>query len=584
MVNKKVPQDIIELEHYFSRYFDAHIAPLADKAVKDADEAYLKEYQQMVGDSGALGALTFSGPMAGAALARSQSLDSYKYYWSNIQKSFQKRFDSSADFKADFGRLIDAYQKAMIAKMGKEQYLAESKKYGQDLATWYVNNKLLEKSLNRMASHGAPKDSVEYLFQKGSQLSLFGLAQPSDWEGMRALQEQQYNPSKAEKVAAYGVGGLMDFAIMPVGGMKTAIIGTAAGAGIDIIFTSGKQQQSVDAMIGHSLFGNNWSLPEARKTLVDAKDSTLLTSLNAGMKKKVELKNPSPFLKQIAEDRFPLKGSFLAQEDRSDDIPSIIAPGMEETYRKEQEKLKLAAQKPVKPQKKTDVTMNAPVSQFRSDQPVATTGTQQNYQQYSQQNTSYQPTMVNNNGWGGLFDHFGLTGFSDVFKNLGYVLAMLPDMMIGMFTGRTKSLSIQQNLMPIAAIVMGMFVRNPLLKMLLIGLGGANLLNKATHELLGETPSNKEVRYRQYADERLNARISKPQLNGNLLVATIDGIPCTVTLQDSVVDAHRKGALPLNTLANAVLARYDEQHMQVEQTYERQMAESEEREISRGIK
>ena len=138
--------------------------------------------------------------------------------------------------------------------------------------------------------------------------------------------------------------------------------------------------------------------------------------------------------------------------------------------------------------------------------------------------------------------------------------------------------------MPIAAIVMGMFVRNPLLKMLLIGLGGANLLNKATHELLGETPSNKEVRYRQYADERLNARISKPQLNGNLLVATIDGIPCTVTLQDSVVDAHRKGALPLNTLANAVLARYDEQHLQVEQTYERQMAETEEREISRGIK
>ena len=579
MANKKIPQDIIELEHYFSKYFDAHIAPLADKAVKDADAAFLKEYDQMVNSRGALGALTLSGPMASASLARSQNLDSYQYYWSSIQKSFQKRFESSADFKADFGHLIDAYQKAMIAKMGKDQYLAESKKYGQDLATWYVNNKLLEKSLNRMASHGAPKDSIEYLFQKGSQLSIFGLAQPRDWDGMLALQEQQYNPSNTEKVAAYGVGGLMDFAVMPFGGMKTAIIGTAAGAGIDLVFSSGNNRQSVDALVSRSLFGNSWSLPEARKTLVDAKDSNYLTALNAGMKKKVTLTNLSPLLKQVAEtNRFPLKGSFLSStEDRDDDIPMMVAPGMEDAYRRDLAKLQQDAQKPVKPQKKvTTAATPTPKQTTTNNQP--TVG-QYNYQPYTNQRQ-----MVNNNGWGGISDQFGLTGFSDVFKNLGYVLAMLPDMMIGMFTGRTKSLSVQQNLMPIAAIVMGMFVRNPLLKMLLIGLGGANLLNKATHEILGETPSSREVRYRPYADERLNARISHPQLNGNLLVASIDGIPCTVTLQNSVVDAHQKGALPLNTLANAVLAKYDEQRMEVEQNYERQMAESEHREISRGIR
>ena len=579
MSNKKVPQDFIELEHYFSKYFDAHIAPLADKAVKDADASYLKEYGSLVSDSGLLGAVTLSGPRAAAAVAKSQSLDSYQNYWSNIQKSFQKRFESSSDFKADFGKLIDAYQKAMIDKMGKEQYMAESRKYGQDLATWYVNNKLLEKSLNRMAAHGAPKDSVEYLFQKGKQLSILGLTQPSDWDGMRALQEQQYKPSKTEKMAAYGVGGLMDFAVMPVGGMKTAIIGTTAGAGIDIVFSSGNNRQNVDAMVSRSVFGNSWTLPETRKELVDAKDSDYLTALNAGMKKKVTLTNPSLALKQIAEsNRFPLKGTFLTDTDDRDDIPMIVAPGMEEVYRRDLARLKQEAPKPVKLQKKVDpipaptphqTTINSPSS-------AEPNSYQQNYQ--------YQPQRVNNNGWGGLFDSVGLTGFSDVFKNLGYVLAMLPDMMIGMFTGKTKSLSVQQNLLPIAAIVMGMFVRNPLLKMLLIGLGGANLLNKATHEILGETPSAKEVRYRPYADERLNARISHPQLNGNLLVATIDGVPCTVTLQESVVDAYQKGTLPINTLANAVLAKYDEQRMEVEQNYERQMAESEHREISRGIR
>ena len=579
MSNKKVPQDFIELEHYFSKYFDAHIAPLADKAVKDADASYLKEYGSLVSDSGLLGAVTLSGPRAAAAVAKSQSLDSYQNYWSNIQKSFQKRFESSSDFKADFGKLIDAYQKAMIDKMGKEQYMAESRKYGQDLATWYVNNKILEKSLNRMAAHGAPKDSIEYLFQKGKQLSILGLTQPSDWDGMRALQEQQYKPSKTEKMAAYGVGGLMDFAVMPVGGMKTAIVGTTAGAGIDIVFSSGNNRQNVDALVSRSVFGNSWTLPETRKELVDAKDSDYLTALNAGMKKKVTLTNPSSALKQIAEsNRFPLKGTFLTDTDDRDDIPMIVAPGMEEAYRRDLARLKQETPKPVKPQKKVDpipaptphqATINSPSS-------AEPNSYQQNYQ--------YQPQRVNNNGWDGLFDSVGLTGFSDVFKNLGYVLAMLPDMMIGMFTGKTKSLSVQQNLLPIAAIVMGMFVRNPLLKMLLIGLGGANLLNKATHEILGETPSAKEVRYRPYADERLNARISHPQLNGNLLVATIDGIPCTVTLQESVVDAYQKGTLPINTLANAVLAKYDEQRMEVEQNYERQMAESEHREISRGIR
>ena len=579
MSNKKVPQDFIELEHYFSKYFDAHIAPLADKAVKDADASYLKEYGSLVSDSGLLGAVTLSGPRAAAAVAKSQSLDSYQNYWSNIQKSFQKRFESSSDFKADFGKLIDAYQKAMIDKMGKEQYMAESRKYGQDLATWYVNNKLLEKSLNRMAAHGAPKDSIEYLFQKGKQLSILGLTQPSDWDGMRALQEQQYKPSKTEKMAAYGVGGLMDFAVMPVGGMKTAIIGTTAGAGIDIVFSSGNNRQNVDALVSRSVFGNSWTLPETRKEFVDAKDSDYLAALNAGMKKKVTLTNPSPALKQIAEsNRFPLKGSFLSEADDRDDIPMIVAPGMEEAYRRDLARLKQEAPKPVKPQKKVEPIPTPTPHQTTVNSPSSAepNSYQQNYQ--------YQPQRVNNNGWDGLFDSVGLTGFSDVFKNLGYFLAMLPDMMIGMFTGKTKSLSVQQNLLPIAAIVMGMFVRNPLLKMLLIGLGGSNLLNKATHEILGETPSAKEVRYRPYADERLNARISHPQLNGNLLVATIDGIPCTVTLQESVVDAYQKGTLPINTLANAVLAKYDEQRMEVEQNYERQMAESEHREISRGIR
>ena len=40
----------------------------------------------------------------------------------------------------------------------------------------------------------------------------------------------------------------------------------------------------------------------------------------------------------------------------------------------------------------------------------------------------------------------------EISKNLGYVLAMLPDILVGMFTGRTKSLDLGDNVLPIASI------------------------------------------------------------------------------------------------------------------------------------
>ena len=85
---------------------------------------------------------------------------------------------------------------------------------------------------------------------------------------------------------------------------------------------------------------------------------------------------------------------------------------------------------------------------------------------------------------------------------------MLPDVLVGLFTGKTKSLNMDNSLLPLASIVAGMFVKNPILKMLLMGMGGANLLNKAGHEVLGRkqqegiaptvSPAASRIQYRQY--------------------------------------------------------------------------------------
>ena len=109
------------------------------------------------------------------------------------------------------------------------------------------------------------------------------------------------------------------------------------------------------------------------------------------------------------------------------------------------------------------------------------------------------------------------------------------------------------------------------MKMILIGMGGLNLVNKAGHEAIDNHKEQKiHGHYKVYQDEELNVRISQPQIRGNCLIATIDRVPCTIALPDKVVDAYNQGALPLNTLANAVLAKNDQMRQLASENYEAQ--------------
>lgn len=200
------------------------------------------------------------------------------------------------------------------------------------------------------------------------------------------------------------------------------------------------------------------------------------------------------------------------------------------------------------------------------------------------QNTAQKPNI---DGWGNAFESLGLNGFGDIGKNLGYVLAMLPDMIIGMFTGKTPNLKFQDNLMPLAAIVGGMFVKNPLLKLLLIGFGGANILNKAGHATIsdGLAKSNNVAKtYKVYPDEPLNSRIVNPAMKGSSMIATVDGVPSVINISRDAADAYNKGAIPINTLANAVLRKYDENKALASQNYEQHMSQEETTIQSMGIK
>lgn len=187
-----------------------------------------------------------------------------------------------------------------------------------------------------------------------------------------------------------------------------------------------------------------------------------------------------------------------------------------------------------------------------------------------QQQPAMMPMANNLTFWGSLFDTYGLSGFGQVGRNFGQVLAHLPEIMIGMFTGKLSNLKVKDNLLPLASIMIGLFLparTNPFLKFLFLGLGGLNLLNKAGQSVLNDNPSPVRT-YRKYDDEPLNSRITKPAVKGGTLLADFDGNPLVLKLSDNAVDAYNKGLLPLNTLANAALRSWDEQNEAITHNYE----------------
>ena len=217
-----------------------------------------------------------------------------------------------------------------------------------------------------------------------------------------------------------------------------------------------------------------------------------------------------------------------------------------------------------------------------------------------QSNTADTSSAPNDNilgkfgGWNNLLDAFGLSGAGDTFRYLGVTLANLPDMLLGVFTGRTKSIGLNKStMMPLAALIGGSFIKNPLLKIPMMLYGGANLINKVGQESLAEYRQEngltQPVRYKQYPNEELNPRISNPHVEGNVLIVDIDHVPRIVTMPPTLADAYQSGAIPLNTLANHILAKTDQmQRIQITEKPSQEVArhyeQNQEREQVKGIR
>lgn len=574
------PMRFAELEYCLQSYFDGKLVPMM-KQVQDTLA------NKKVDEKG-----RYQSSLAGIFASANPYADNTDYVLKHTGKWNSK---TTEDYLAmcnqkiwkdktivkDLATIAGEWRNAVVKEIGRSKYDALSKACGEDLAYAYIAQRMENLMIGKLVKDNTPKSTMDYILRKAAQDSMWGLQEelmksPLTAE-IEARGEKAYKPSKTEKFAGKATASVVDAVTMGgIGSWKSlaTFVGSDMALGYALDTKKGntehRKEQAMELSISKGVFGQSGNAfagfrSQAKK--VNATDNGYLKSINSKLNNKIHI--PQKAITRMAWTYNSYKFPFLQEQEKRNnpkykDVPLIVAPGKEDAYLKDKAKNEAAkvaeAERIIKEKNETEALQ------------------EDAEQQQSEDTQQKQPERDNSNGWDGLLKNFGLDGFSDIGNNLGYVIAMLPDILVGMFTGKTQSLGLKDNMMPIASILAGMFVKNPLLKMTLIGMGGANLLNKAGHEALAnKQEGNKSnvalgsntnaVRYKSYPDEPLNPRITNPVLQGNCLVATIDKVPYTIQLPEHVVGAYQAGALPLNTLANSILAKSDQMRLVAGRSY-----------------
>ena len=581
----KNPTRFAELEYCLQGYFDGKLAPVMKQVRDELTHKQLEERGRY--QSSLAGVLASANPYVNNTefvlkqTGKWNSKTTEDYLAMCNQKIWKDK-----NIVKDLALLAGEWRNAVVKEIGRSKYDALSKACGEDLAYAYVAQRMEDLMIGKLVKDNTPKSTMDYILRKAAQNSIWGLQEelmksPLTAE-IEARGEKAYKPSKTEKFAGRATASVVDAVTMGgIGSWKSlaTLVGSdmALGYILDSKKGNGEQrkEQVMELSISKGVFGQNGNAftgfrSQAKK--VNTTDNGYVKTLNSKLHNKIHI--PQKAFTPMAWTDNSFKFPFQKEQEKRNDpkyknVPLIVAPGKEDAYL--EEKARHDAAKAAEAER---------IIQEKKEAEAQQTETDEQQQAQSEEELQEKSENDNSNGWEGLLKNFGLNGFSDIGNNLGYVIAMLPDILVGMFTGKTQSLGLKANMMPIAAILAGMFVKNPLLKMTLIGMGGANLLNKAGHEALANKREGNDgiaisygnttaqaVQYKSYPDQPLNPRIANPVLQGNCLVATIDRVPYTIQLPEHVVGAYQAGALPLNTIANAVLAKSDQMRQMAERNY-----------------
>lgn len=603
-----------ELERCYSQYFNSSVAPVMEQVRSEVNEKQLEELKEYSESFAGIMSMA-TNPMGGPSNS-SLEMVTQTGVWSRMKTEdyivmCQERIGKSEHINADLKLIASDWRNELVGAVGRERYDAVSKELGTDLAYAYAGFRMEQLMIDRLVRQKMPKSSLEYVLKSAAESSLLGLPaqlqrSPLDRKIAEAG-EKAYEPSLLEK----GTGKVLSFGMDTVttcGFSSWASVGKlalfeVATEGVGAIYDATRkktEEPSVEQHISRGVFGSEGNILETfrkESIYVDPHENDYIRGLDKKMQGRMRLipEENLVWMNKIGwkpdyklfSDK-PMKNDFLDTSatvklgsdeaghvmNKSSNIPSVVLPGREEAYLTLQ---KVQKAKSAKPTDKSVATSDSPTLSEKKNvidgQEVVPIPEQTS--SAKQALSAEQESSLGQSGWGSLLSSVGLSDIGSVGRNMGYVVSMLPDLLVGLFTGKTKSLKLMDNLFPIASILMGLFSKNPLVKMLLVGLGGMNLMNKAGHEAISKKASvdvpnttTEKREYKTYTDEPLNERVSHPEIKGNYLFATVDRVPCTIHLSEETVAAYHAGALPLNTLVNAVLTKSDELRAMAQENFE----------------
>lgn len=573
MAEPKNMDALVEVEYCLGRYLDANIAGIMDDVRRDLTQKQGEERAEWnLSLGGILSAMADASHCAPGIDTSSQILKATGEWNSKTTEDYlvmcKEAVVKDKELYHDIVDLTIEWRKAMVESIGRERYDQASKQIGCDLASAYIDYRLQQTMIDRLIDKETPKSTAEYIIRKAAGESLFGLPYTLSRSPLEAQIAAEAEAKYKANGWEWGGAKAASFAIDTVATMGCGSWANLAKlAGVEVVFAgveayvdSKKKDNTItiEQCISRGVFGsgddeNVFDSIKAKAGWLDAEKSDGVARINSNLKRPVGTFSLGGFISRGATTLFAplaaLAGNFkkaISQTAQNAAQQSQQGNDVSSTRNAEAE-LAARSSNPTSEQPMEDNTRKE--AENPDDDKIR------------------QEQKTNQAGWGTLMSDLGFTGLGDIGHNLGYVIAMMPDILVGMLTGKTQSLHLRDNLIPMASVVAGLFVKNPVLKMVLIGMGGLNLVNKAGHESLERHNNPDGPRFKRYDDQELNPRITGPVINGNCLVANIDRTPSSVMLPDNVVAAYQSGALPLNTLANAVLARHDANSLMAQENY-----------------
>lgn len=573
MAEPKNMDALVEVEYCLGRYLNANIAGIMDDVRRDLTQKQGEERAEWnLSLGGILSAMADASHCAPGIDTSSQILKATGEWSSKTTEDYlvmcKEAVVKDKELYHDIVDLTIEWRKAIVESIGRERYDRASKQIGCDLASAYIDYRLQQTMIDRLIDKETPKSTAEYIIRKAAGESLFGLPYTLSRSPLEAQIAAEAEAKYKANGWEWGGAKAASFAIDTVATMGCGSWANLAKlAGVEVVFAgveayvdSKKKDNTItiEQCISRGVFGsgedeNVFDSIKAKAGWLDAEKSDGVARINSNLKRPVGTFSLGGFISRGATTLFAPLATFAGNFKKA---INQTAPN--------------AAQQSVQGNDVSSTRTYETELAARSGNPTPEKPMEQttrNTEENPDDDKIRQEQEANQEGWGSLMSDLGFTGLGDIGHNLGYVIAMMPDILVGMLTGKTQSLHLRDNLIPMASVVAGLFVKNPILKMVLIGMGGLNLVNKAGHESLERHNNPDGPRFKRYGDQELNPRITGPVINGNCLVANIDRTPCSVMLPDNVVAAYQSGALPLNTLANAVLARHDANSLMAQENY-----------------